>query len=191
MDTPTPAKPPAPGMCRGLAPTSVKEAEASIRLTISAGNGVAAQRDAEHLLSTVVAGDRALVLNALAHLHAANGDVLALGCIAAEARGGAQLHGDADSDAEAILHAGHALQMIEDHAATIKYFVDAEQLATRIGVRDLEARIWWRMGVSSSLSGRHAPSVDYLDRGVLAFRAPGNTVDRLAARSSLLNTYNR
>ena len=81
MDTPTPAKLPAPGMCRGLAPTSVKEAEASIRLTISAGNGVAAQRDAEHLLSTVVAGDRALVLNALAHLHAANGDVLALGCL--------------------------------------------------------------------------------------------------------------
>ena len=81
--------------------------------------------------------------------------------------------------------------MIEDHAATIKYFVDAEQLATRIGVRDLEARIWWRMGVSSSLSGRHVPGVDYLDRGVLAFRAPGNTVDRLAARSPLLNTYNR
>lgn len=178
-------------MCRGPAPTSVKEAEASIRLTISAGNGVAAPRDAEHLLSTVVAGDRALVLNALAHLHAANGDVLALGRIAAEARRDAQLHRNADSDAEAILHAGHALQMIEDHAAAIKYFVDAEQLATRIGVRDLETRIWWRTGVSSSISGRHAPGVDYLDRGVLAFRAPGNTVGRLAARSSLLNTYNR
>ena len=94
-------------MCRGPAPTSVKEAGASIRLTISAGNGVAAPRD-------------------------------------------------------------------------------AEQLATRIGVRDFEARIWWRTGVSSSIIGRHAPGVDYLGLNVL-----GNTVDRLAARSSLLNTYNR
>ena len=191
MDKPAPENPTAPGMRSGPAPASVKEAVASIRLAISAGNGVAAQRDAEHLLATVDAGDRALVLNTLAHLHAANGDVLALGRIAAEARSEAQLHGDTGSEAEAILHSGHALQMIEDHAAAIKYFVDAEQLATRIGARDLEARVWRRMGVSSSIIGRHAQAVDYLERSVQAFRALGNTVDCLAARSSLLNANNR
>ena len=46
--------------------------------------------------------------------------------------------------------------MIADYAAAIKYFVDAEQLATRIGVRDLEARIWWRTGVSSSITSTAA-----------------------------------
>ena len=176
---------------RGPAPTSVREEVARIHLAINAGDGVAAQRDAEKLLETVDAGDRALVLNVLAHLHAANGDVLALGRVAAEARRDAQLHGDMESEAEAILHSGEALQIIEDHAAAIKYFVEAEQLATRVGSRELEARVWRRMGISSSIIGRHAQAVDYLERSVTAFNELGNTVDWFGSRSSLLNAYNR
>lgn len=67
-----------------------------------------------------IPGDRALVLKSLAHRHAASGDVLALGRVAAEARH-AQNHGDTESEAESILHTGQALQTIEDHAAAIKY----------------------------------------------------------------------
>ena len=178
-------------IARGPAPTSVKEEVARIRLAINAGDGVVAQRDAEKLLATISAGDRALVLNVLAHLHAANGDVLMLGRVAAEARSEAQLHGDTESEADAILHTGLALQMIEDHAAAIKYFVEAEQLATGIGARELEARVWRRLGVSSSIIGRHAQAVDYLERSVAAMKVLGNTVDWLGARSSLLNAYNR
>ena len=173
------------------APTSVKEEVARIRLAISAGDGVIAQQDAEKLLATVDARERALVLNALAELHAANGDVLALGRAAAEARSQAQQFGDMRSEAEAILHTGLALQMIEDHAAAIKYFVEAETLATRMGARELEALVWRRMGVSSSIIGRHVAGVDYLERSVNALKALGNTADWFGARNSLLNAYNR
>ena len=193
MDTQTPSRPSFSGplIRNGPAPTSVREEVAHIRLAINAGDGVVAQRDAEKLLATVEAADRALVLNALANLHAANGDILALGRVAAEARNAAQLHGDAESEAEAILHTGHALQMIEDHAAAIKYFVEAEQIATRIGSRELEARVWRRMGVSSSIIGRHVQAVDYLERSVRAFHELNHIADWLGARSSLLNAYNR
>ena len=196
MQPKSPAPPPssassAHSLSSGPAPTSIREEASRLRLAINAGDGVAAQRDAEKLLSTVPAADRAVVLNVLGHLHAANGDILALGRIAAEARSDAQLHSDTESEAEAILHSGLALQMIEDHAAAIKYFVEAEQLATRIGAHDLEARVWRRMGVSSSIIGRHAQAVDYLERSVRAFHEMGNTMDWFSARSSLLNAHNR
>ena len=193
MDTQTPSRPSFSGplIRNGPAPTSVREEVARIRLAINGGDGVAAERDADKLLATVEAADRALVLNALANLHAANGDILALGRVAAEARNAAQLHGDAESEAEAILHTGHALQMIEDHAAAIKYFVEAEQIATRIGSRELEACVWRRMGVSSSIIGRHVQAVDYLERSVRAFHELNHIADWLGARSSLLNAYNR
>ena len=193
MDTRHPAIPPAAttAIANGPAPTSVKEEVARIRLAISAGNGVSAQRDAENLLAAVESADRALVLNALGHLHASNGDVLALGRVAAEARSEAQLHGDAESEAEAILYIGQALQIIEDHAGAIKHFVEAEQLATRIGAHELEARVWRRMGVSASIIGRHAQAVDYLERSVAATKATGSNTDWLGARSSLLDAYNR
>ncbi|MBL0121977.1 MAG: GGDEF domain-containing protein [Betaproteobacteria bacterium] len=173
------------------APVSVREEVARIRLAINAGNGVAAQHDAEQLLRTVESGERAMVLNALAQLHAANGNVLALGRVAADARRDAQNHGDKESEAEAILHSGEALQMIEDHAAAIKYFLEAEQLATEAGSRDIEARVWRRMGVSSSIIGRHPQAVDYLERSVLMFHELSNIPDWFGARSSLLNAYNR
>ena len=171
MDKPARLQPVTPRTSIGAspAPASVREEVARLRLAISAGDGVAAQRDAEQLLKTVEPVDRALVLNTLAQLHAANADVLALGRVAAEARRAAQNHGDTESEAEAILHAGQALQMVEDHAAAIKYFVDAEQLAKRAGSRELEARVWRRMGVSSSIIGRHPQAVDYLERSVKAF----------------------
>jgi len=191
MDIPVLPKSPVPSAASGPAPTSVREEIARIRLAINAGDGVVAQRDAEALLSTVDVRDRAAVLNVLGHLHAANGDILALGRVAAEARSDAQLHEDTESEAEAILHSGLALQMIEDHAAALKYFFEAEQIATRIGARDLEARVWRRMGVSSSIIGRHAQAVDYLERSVRAFHELGNIMDGFGARSSLLNAHNR
>ena len=191
MDTPAPANSVSPETAATPAPASVREEAARIRLAINAGDGVAAQRDAEQLLETVDPVDRAPVLNALANLYAANGDVLELGRIAAEARRDAQNHGDTESEAEAILHSGQALQMIEDHAAALKYFVEAEQLAARAGSRELEARVWRRMGVSSSIIGRHTQAVDYLDRSVQAFDELGNTVEWFGARSSLLNAHNR
>ena len=173
------------------APVSVKEEVARIRLAINAGDGVAAERDAERLLDTVDAGDRALILNALAQLYAANGDVLKLGRVAAEARRDAQNHADTESEAEAILHAGQALQLIEDHAGALKYFFDAEQLATRSASRELEARVWQRIGISSSIIGRHKQAVEYLERSVRAFYLIGNMADQFGARSSLLGAYNR
>ena len=172
------------------APASIKEEVARLRIAIHAGDGVAAQRDAELLLETVDPGDRALILNALAELHAANGDVLKLGRVAAEARRDAQNHADTESEAEAIMHAGQALQLIEDHAAALKYFFDAGELATRAGSRELEARVWQRIGISSSIIGRHKQAVEYLERSVSAFEAAGNMADRFGARSSLLNAYN-
>jgi len=191
MNTPTPANPITPGTAFKPAPASVREELARIRLAVNAGDGVAAQRDAEQLVGTVDPVDRAMVLNALAHLHAANGDVLALGRVAAEARLDAQNHGDTESEAEAILYTGEALQMTEDHAAALKYFIDAEQLATRAGSRELEARVWQHMGVSSSIIGRHAQAAEYLERSVQAFSELGNIVDWLGARSALLNARNR
>ncbi len=173
------------------APASVREEVARIRLAINAGDGVAAQRDAEQLLKSVNPADRALVLNVLAHLHAANGNVLALGRLAADARRDAQAHGDTLSEAEAILHSGEAMQMIEDHASAIKYFLEAEQVAAGMGSSEIEARIWSRMGVSSSIIGRHVQAVDYLERSVRAFSALGNTMEWLGARSALLNAHNR
>ena len=173
------------------APVSVKEEVARIRLAINAGDGVAAERDAERLLATVDAADRALILNALAQLYAANGDVLKLGRVAAEARRDAQNHADNESEAEAILNAGQALQLIEDHAGALKYFFDAEQLATRSASRELEARVWQRIGISSSIIGRHKQAAEYLERSVRAFDQLGNMADQFGARSSLLGAYNR
>ena len=191
MDTPSSASFAAAEPGETPPPVPLRQELARIRLAINAGDGVAARRDAEHLLENVDDGDRALVLNVLAELHAANGDVLALGRVAAEARRSAQTHGDTESEAEAILYAGQALQLIEDHAAALRYFIDAEQLASRAGSRALEARVWRRMGISSSIIGRHAQAVDYLERSEQAFSALGNIVDWLGARSSLLNARNR
>ena len=191
MDLFAPANMVAPNTAAAPAPASVREEVARIRLAINAGDGVAAQRDAEQLLTSVEPVDRALVLNVLAHLHAANGEVLALGRVAAEARRVAQNHGDTQSEAEAILHSGETLQLVEDHAAALKYFHDAEQLATRAGSRELEARVWRRMGVSSSIIGRHAQAVAYLERSVQAFHALDNLVEWFAARCSLLLAHNR
>ncbi|MBL8524637.1 MAG: GGDEF domain-containing protein [Betaproteobacteria bacterium] len=170
---------------------SVREAVARIRQAVDTGDSRDAQRDAEQLLTMVAAGDRAVVLNALAHLHAASGDALTFARLAAEARDAAQMHEDAESQAEAILHTGQALQMIEDHAAAIKYFEDAEQRATRLKMRHLESRIWRRLGISSSIIGRHAQAVNYLERSVQACKELGGGADWFAARNSLYNAHNR
>ncbi|MEO8104653.1 MAG: GGDEF domain-containing protein [Betaproteobacteria bacterium] len=191
MNIPAPVKPRSAKDNGTPPPAPLREELVRIRLAIDAGDGVTAQREIEILIDSVEAVDRALVLNTLAHLHAANADVLALGRAAAEARRDAQNHGDTESEAEAILHAGQALQMIEDHAGAIKYFLEAEQLATRAGSRSLEALVWRRMGVSSSIIGRHAQAVAYLERSVQAFNELGNLVAWFGARSSLLNACNR
>ena len=173
------------------APVSVREEVTRIRVAINAGDGVAAERDAERLLETVDGSERAMILNVLAHLYAANGDVLTLGRVAAEARREAQKQCDTESEAEAILHAGQALQLIEDHAAALKYFFDAGELAKCAGSRELEAHVWQRMGISSSIIGRHRQALEYLERSVQTFSELDNMADLFGARSSLLNAYNR
>ncbi len=170
---------------------AIEQEVARIRLAIDAGEAGSARQDAEQLLARAAPADQALVLNALAHLHGANADVLAFARVAAEARSVAQAHGDVASEAEAILHGGQALQLIEDHAAAIKVFEEAEQLATRNDLRKLEPRIWRRLGISASIIGRHAQAVDTLERSVQACAALGGGADWFAARNSLLNAHNR
>lgn len=185
MNTVTPSE-------SGSPPRSFVQSEvARIRHAVDSGDASVAQQDAERLLTQVAAPDRALVLNALAHMHAASGDALSFARLAAEARDAAQIHGDAGSEAEAILHTGQALQMIEDHAAAIKYFEDAEQRAARLGLRHLESRIWRRLGISSSIIGRHPQAVSYLERSVRACEELGGGADWFAARNSLYNAHNR
>jgi tetratricopeptide (TPR) repeat protein len=170
---------------------AIEQEVARIRFAIDAGEAGGSRQDAEQLLARAAPADQALVLNALAHLHGANADVLAFARVAAQARSAAQAHGDVASEAEAILHGGQALQLIEDHAAAIKVFEEAEQLATRNDLRKLEPRIWRRLGISASIIGRHAQAVDMLERSVQACAALGGGADWFAARNSLLNAHNR
>jgi diguanylate cyclase (GGDEF)-like protein len=162
-----------------------------IRRAIAEGNIDAAEQQVAPLLAISLGADRARALNALATLHRAKGDILGCARVASEARHAAHMYGDIEAEAEAILQSGLATQMIEDHAAAIAHFEEAEQLAVRACLPSVEARVLHRLGISASIIGRHAQAIDYLERSVRGFEQLGNTHDGLAARNSLLNAYSR
>jgi diguanylate cyclase (GGDEF)-like protein len=163
----------------------------AIRHAIDEGDIEGAENDIVQLLTSAYEEDRAQLLVAKAALHRAKGDVLDCARVAGEARHLAHTHGEIETEAEAVLFAGLAMQMAEDHAAAVEHLEEAEQLARQANSQPVEARALHRLGISASIIGRHAQAMEYLERSTYAFEKLGNTLDWLSARNSLLNAYSR
>jgi diguanylate cyclase (GGDEF)-like protein len=170
---------------------SIREKTAAAHHAIDNGDYDLAEREIAKLLTIVRDADQARVLNAQAALHRAKGEVLDCARVAGEARHVAQTHDDVEAEAEAVLHAGLAMQMVEDHAAAIEHLETAEALAIRASSRNLEARALHRLGISASIISRHTQAMEYLERSTHAFEQSGDKLNWLAARNSLLNAYSR
>jgi diguanylate cyclase (GGDEF)-like protein len=175
-----------------VAPSARMREQIALALhAIDEGRIEAAEKLVAGLLETAVEGELAHVLNAQAALHRATGDILACARVAADARLVAHTHSDLEAEGQAILYTGQAMQMIEDHAAAIRHFEDAEELAIRAHAPHVEARALHRLGISASIIGRHAQAIEYLERSIKTFQKLNSTSDNFNARISLLNAHSR
>jgi diguanylate cyclase (GGDEF)-like protein len=99
--------------------------------------------------------------------------------------------GDARGEADALLDAGAAHQRVDEHAAAIAYFDQAEHLLQSIDDPHLHHGLLRRMGVSCSLLGRHEQALGYIQRSIAVLPASAPAQDRMSSRNSLINAYSR
>ncbi len=113
---------------------------------------------------------------------------------ALEARALAIERNDANAEAEALLLAGAAHQRVDEHAAAIGYFEQAEQLlagSDDANLHHLQHGLLRRMGVSCSMLGRHDLALSYITRSIDILPPDTPPQDRMSSRNSLINAKSR
>ena len=98
---------------------------------------------------------------------------------------------DAQGEAEALLDAGAAHQRVDEHAAAIGYFDQAEHLLQSLDDPHLHHGLLRRMGVSCSILGRHDQALGYIERSIAVLPASAPAQDRMSSRNSLINAHSR
>jgi diguanylate cyclase (GGDEF)-like protein len=110
---------------------------------------------------------------------------------ALQARAQALELGNVNGEAEALLDAGASHQRVDEHAAAIGYFEQAESLLLSIDDPHLHHGLLRRMGVSCSLLGRHDKALGYIGRSIAVLPSGAPAQDRMSSRNSLINAHSR
>jgi diguanylate cyclase (GGDEF)-like protein len=145
-------------------------------------------------LSNISGPQRLPLLLVIARGHGITGAPVDALRAALEARALAIECGDVKAEAEALLVAGAAHQRVDEHAAAIAYFEQAEQLIAAIddeNIRHLHHGLLRRMGVSCSMLGRHELALNYITRSIDILGPDAPAQDRMSSRNSLINAHSR
>src|SRR5687767_5466345 len=110
---------------------------------------------------------------------------------ALQARAQAVELGDVNGEAEALLDAGASHQRVDEHAAAIGYFDQAEGLLQSIDDPHLHHGLLRRMGVSCSILGRHDQALAYIGRSIAVLPESAPAQDHMSSRNSLINAHSR
>ena len=138
--------------------------------------------------------ERLPLLLLIARGHGITGASVAALRAALEARALAIECADVKAEAEALLVAGAAHQRVDEHAAAIAYFEQAEQLIAAIddaNLHHLHHGLLRRMGVSCSMLGRHELALNYITRSINVLGPDAPAQDRMSSRNSLINAHSR
>ena len=155
------------------------------------GDTAGALAEAEARLPESVAGDRLKLLLFVARGYGITGAPVDALRAALQARALAVEHADKKAEAEALLMAGATHQRVDEHAASLGYFDQAETLLEKLDEPHLLNGLFRRMGVSCSMLGRHDQALKYIDRSINIIPADASAQDRMSSRNSMINARSR
>ena len=164
---------------------------AALDRTLDAGDARAALADALAQLPGQAGVARLKLLLFIARCHGVMGAPVEALRAALQARAQAVELNDVNSEAEALLAAGASHQRVDEHAAAIGYFEQAEGLLQSIDDPHLHHGLLRRMGVSCSMLGRHDKALGYIERSIAVLPASAPAQDRMSSRNSLINAHSR
>lgn len=164
---------------------------AALNRTLDAGDSKSALSAALVQLPGQSGAARLQLLVFIARCHGVMGAPVEALRAALQARAQAVELGDVNGEAEALLNAGASHQRVDEHAAAIGYFEQAEQLLQSIDDPHLHHGLLRRMGVSCSLLGRHDKALGYIERSIAVLAASAPAQDRMSSRNSLINAHSR
>ena len=163
----------------------------ALNRTLDGGNARAALARALELLPAQSGPGRLQLLLFIARCHGVTGEPVEALRAALQARALAVELGDAQGEAEALLDAGAAHQRVDEHAAAIGYFDQAEHLLQTIDDPHLHHGLLRRIGVSCSILGRHDQALEYIERSIAVLPGSAPAQDRMSSRNSLINAHSR
>lgn len=163
----------------------------TLNRTLDAGDSKSALSAALTQLPGQSGAARLQLLLLIARCHGVMGAPVEALRAALQARAQAVELGDVNGEAEALLNAGASHQRVDEHAAAIGYFEQAEQLLQSIDDPHLHHGLLRRMGVSCSLLGRHDKALGYIERSIAVLPASAPAQDRMSSRNSLINAHSR
>ena len=164
---------------------------AALDRTLDAGDARAALADALAQLPGQAGVARLKLLLFIARCHGVMGAPVEALRAALQARAQAVELNDVNSEAGALLAAGASHQRVDEHAAAIGYFEQAEGLLQSIDDPHLHHGLLRRMGVSCSMLGRHDKALGYIERSIAVLPASAPAQDRMSSRNSLINAHSR
>ena len=164
---------------------------AALNRTLDSGDSRSALSGALAQLSGESGVARLQLLLLIARCHGVMGAPVEALRAALQARAQAVELGDVNGEAEALLDAGASHQRVDEHAAAIGYFEQAESLLQSIDDPHLHHGLLRRMGVSCSLLGRHDEALGYIERSIAVLPASAPAQDRMSSRNSLINAHSR
>lgn len=164
---------------------------AALNRTLDGGDAQSALKRALALLPEQSGRARLQLHLFIARCHGVTGAPVEALRAALQSRAQAVELGEASAEAEALLAAGAAHQRVDEHAAAIGYFDQAEHLLQSIDDPHLHHGLLRRMGVSCSILGRHDQALGYIERSIAVLPASAPAQDRMSSRNSLINAHSR
>lgn len=174
-----------------LARTPVQHALDSLNRTLDGGDARSALKSALALLQEQSGSARLQVLLFVARCYGVTGAPVEALRAALQARALAVELGELKGEAESLLDAGAAHQRVDEHAAAIGYFDQAERLLQSIDDPHLHHGLLRRLGVSCSILGRHDQALGYIERSIAVLPPSAPAQDRMSSRNSLINAHSR
>ncbi|MEQ1517112.1 MAG: diguanylate cyclase, partial [Usitatibacteraceae bacterium] len=163
----------------------------ALNVRLDSGDAAGALADALACEPHAVARDRLHLMLFIARSSGVTGAAVEALRAALQARALAVEFQDAKAETEALLAAGAAHQRVDEHAAAIAYFNQAEALIPSLNEPHLHNGLLRRMGVSCSMLGRHEQALAYITRSIEVLPADAPAQDRMSSRNSLINAYSR
>ena len=158
---------------------------------LDGGDAPSALQEALAMLPPRTGAERLRLLLFVARCHGVMGAPVEALRAALQARAQAIELGDVAREAEALLAAGASHQRVDEHAAAIGYFEQAERLLQSIDDAHLHHGLLRRMGVSCSILGLHDKALAYIERSIAVLPQDAPAQDRMSSRNSLINAYSR
>ena len=157
---------------------------ATLERRLEGGDAPAALAEAQALLPAHGGEARLKLLLFIARCHGVMGAPVEALRASLQARALAVEVGHVHGEAEALLNAGASHQRVDEHAAAIGYFEQAERLLQSIDDPHLHHGLLRRMGVSCSLLGLHDKALAYIERSIAVLPASAPAQARRSSRNS-------